>query len=135
MTGIALSALFLGLTFNTAKATNFPSALQCNGVEVFNGDPNFLNLAWYQNMPLRHLDEEPEWEGRFGDIREGETADEVVVDFTSGDQYAFFTFKKSEVEKLKNGEISSLKGVFEDGFDWDHYYVRASIGVRCTIDP
>jgi len=49
-------------------------------------------------------------------------SDDLILDFSQGDQYQFFIFKGIDLAKLANGEIPQVNATFEDGFDWTNGY-------------
>lgn len=114
---------------------SIPNALACKGMMRIYGEPAFTNLSYYGEIKLTQLNTEPAWNEKIGEIRHELHDDKVTIDFSDGDQYSSFTFRKDDLGALHRGDIKLLSGVYEDGYDWaDGSHTRAAILVHCKSE-
>jgi hypothetical protein len=76
------------------------------------------------------------WDGTVGVIRLDNDNNKTVLDFGvaagGGDQYSEFTFRNDDIQRFTSGDVKTLRGLYEDGFDWTNgYNTRAQIVVEC----
>ena len=118
---------------STQPLPPLPNALACEGVIRIYGDPAFLNMSFYSHIRLTNLDEKPKWADLTGEIRHEDYDDKLTIDFSNGDQYSVFVFRKDDLESFHRGEITTLSGMYADGYDWaDGFHTRAAILVHCV---
>lgn len=132
--------LMLPATASRAHLSNqplppLPNSLSCDGVMAIYGDPSFSDLSFFRGIKLTHLNHEPTWQGAIGEIRHELSDDKVTIDFSNGDQYSSFMFRKDDLRAINQGTIKRLSGIYEDGYDWaDGFHTRAAILVHCISD-
>ena len=61
-------------------------------------------------------------------------SDTLTIDFSDGgDQFATYSFSKSDLRALKAGKIKSVRGHFKDGYILDTRYVRYEMTLSCKL--
>lgn len=137
----SVSTLSLALLFSmqaSAKTTQtFPSKLVCVAQgNCVAGYENFCDASIYFPEPV--IIEQPEtFAADLYDpseiLTEEELQKSVKLDFSQGDQYSFYFFNQDDMSALASGQLETIQGTYEDGFDWvNGYNTRAKFNIECT---
>jgi hypothetical protein len=99
----------------TQGPATLPNNLKCKEILNVIGNDNLGTII------LRNLNSQPEGRGTnmpSGTVRQSQDNDQVVIDFTDGDQTESLTFKKEEMTDLTAGNRKSIRGLHAVGFWW-----------------
>ncbi|MBM4304396.1 MAG: hypothetical protein FJ116_00530 [Deltaproteobacteria bacterium] len=73
-----------------------------------------------------------ESESSEGTISTNENKSKAVLDFSDGDQYAYYDFSVKDLVGLRQKKVKQIKGIYTDAFDWaDGYHVRYKSFLLC----
>jgi hypothetical protein len=130
---ISFSFFLSALSF-AQEVVKFPAVLSCQSLgNCIAGHPNFCEASTYFpaviEQPEAHAAEvyDPS-----GVLTEEEISSKIMLDFTNGDQYSFYFFNAADMKALTEGQLSSIQGTYEDGFDWvNGYNTRAKFNIEC----
>ena len=109
------------------------SGLDCSARICVFGDISFCRTEDYTDIAIKNFESDtPVWNGELGQRLSNNVDDKVQLDFSAGDQYAIFTFRKDDLAALKRDPSKTLLGTFEDGYTWaDGYHTRALLSISC----
>lgn len=127
--------------FLACLSQTFATNLTCNGVKFIEGFPDFSNISDYLPRTIQNINEQnifngeiELWDKTFR-VGTGEilTSTNVDLDFSEGDQYSNFLFKKDEWESFwKSRQQTILSGFYVDSFSWaDGDHIRAKFLIEC----
>jgi hypothetical protein len=130
----ALSLFSLTLVARPQSMPQMPSMLNCRATTCIYGHAGFCEPGEFQKIVLNKLQtENPEWDNQAGTRYAEAGDDKVTLDFSDGDQYSRFVFRKDDIEEFVEGRKQTVPGTYEDGYDWaDGYHTRAFLALSCT---
>lgn len=136
MKSVFILSLLLTVSTFASENVKWPRRLKCTGVVCLPGSlENFCKPGARPTIyfPKPEMIKNPVGQEAYDHHNDRKLNGLVSLDFSDGDQYAFYTFKAADVAALSGKRVNVIQGVFEDGYDWTNgYNTRARMTVSCT---
>jgi len=146
-----ISVLLFGSSLSVHAATTIPSQMVCTKVSCSEVSRPVGSGRWCDDDSLNRVDllnlntDAPVWSksgtntpGFFfnSDPETGkDLTDMMNLNFSDdSDQYAYFSFAKSDLEALAKGKAMTILATFTDGFDWSNgFNIRERTTLSCSL--